>query len=172
MNPKSRRVQRKENRKEHPQDPEREIVELRERLQVQEQQVGVLREKTKQWEKKYNDKRDAESEKRKKTESLEETVKKHAEKEALLSQQLETIMKDTLVPIIAAVVMKAMYKRAARVPQQDQNAGGQDDRVERIRNLRSRFLELGYENAEQVVEFADMWSEVIAVQNTAPRSYG
>ncbi|RPB00310.1 hypothetical protein L873DRAFT_1789062 [Choiromyces venosus 120613-1] len=149
MSSKSKRLQWKENQKECPKDAEKEIAELKQRHQVQEVPAGVLKKEKKEWEEKYNTKRDAEARRRAELQRLEKTVASQAAMEITLSQKLETVVKDTLVLIIAAVVMKAVYKRAAEVPQQDQNAGG-------LRNLRSRLLHISYENAEQVVEFADM----------------
>ncbi|KAG0643261.1 hypothetical protein HOY80DRAFT_1094993 [Tuber brumale] len=122
---------------------------------AQERQVGGLKQEKEEWQVKYNEKQDGEAIGRVEIQHLNETAEANATKETALAQELETVMKDTLVPIFAAVIMKVMYRRAADIPHQDQNAGGQDDRVERICELESRLLQLGYENSEQVAEFAN-----------------
>jgi len=50
-------------------------------------------------------------------------VKEHTAKEFELCRRSEIVI-GTLVPIVAAIVMKAVYKRAAEISHQDQNIGG------------------------------------------------
>ncbi|KAG0643258.1 hypothetical protein HOY80DRAFT_1033705 [Tuber brumale] len=138
-----------------PNDPEIVIADLKRRPKAQERQVGEFKQEKEEWEAKYSKKQDAEAIGRAEIQHLNKTAEANATKKTTLSQELETVMKDTLVLIFAAVVMKVMYKRAADIPQQDQNAGGQDGCVKRIRGLRSRLLQLGYENAGQVVGFTN-----------------
>ncbi|KAG0634515.1 hypothetical protein HOY80DRAFT_985997 [Tuber brumale] len=155
MNTKSKKLQRKEDLE--------EISRL-------ESPITELKKQSQEWEEKYNQELDAEESGRLEAQDLEETIKGHAERQIILSQQLERVMKDTVVPIVAAVVMKAMYKKAVEISQPDQNAERQDDRLERIRNPRSQLEgEFGYNNTKQAAEFTDMWSEVIGELNTATR---
>jgi len=67
--------------------------------------------------------RKAEENTRTKTKCEQERVEEHTTKEFELCRRFEIAI-GTLVQIVAAIVMKAVYKRAAEISHQDQNIGG------------------------------------------------
>ncbi|PWW76572.1 hypothetical protein C7212DRAFT_363678 [Tuber magnatum] len=176
MDSTSNTLQRSENLGGPTKSLKEQIKLLKEQLLIQEDRNGNLEEKAKQWEKMYNKKREEEARRRKTIQDIEKGDRNHTTRETELSKELETVMKSTLAPIVAAVIMKAVYKEAAevrpqepnpppgsesllriRIPPQERkkNPGEPDNRAAKIRKLRHRFLELGYENNQQVVEFGD-----------------
>ncbi|KAG0132848.1 hypothetical protein HOY82DRAFT_538536 [Tuber indicum] len=164
MNTQSKRNQRKEKKENEQNQPTR--------LQEALQQIAELKEQLRALEGKYNEKRVADAKNRVRVQELEAKLEKSKEKEESLSRQLEKVMEARAVPIVSAVVMKAMYKKAAGIPEQVKPADGQaqpadgqaqpadkqDGRVEKIRGLERQFLNHGYDNAQQVTEFADLVS--------------
>ncbi|KAG0132846.1 hypothetical protein HOY82DRAFT_538535 [Tuber indicum] len=162
MNTQSKRNQRKEKKENEQNQPKR----LKEALK----QIAKLKKQLRDLEGKYNKKRDADAKNRARVQELEAKLEKSEKKEASLSRQLEKVMEARAVPIVSAVVMKAMYKKDAGIPEQVKPADGQaqpangqaqpadkqDGRVEKIRGLERQFLNHGYDNAQQVTEFADL----------------
>ncbi|KAG0134154.1 hypothetical protein HOY82DRAFT_537722 [Tuber indicum] len=157
MNSKSKRNQRKENRENERNQPTR--------LQDGLDQIVKLKEQMWKFEGMYKQKRDDDAESRAKARALGEELAERKEKEKSLSQQLEKVMEARAVPNVSDLVMKAMYKKDAGVPEQVQPADGQAQpadrqgrRVENIRGLERQFLNHGYDNAQQVTEFAELVS--------------
>jgi len=105
---------------EGPGDPRIEIAEVSEHLEAEKALVEIL-VKNQEREKKYHQMLKADENTREKTECG--RVKEHTAKEFELCRRLEIVI-GTLVPIVAAIVMKAVYKRAAEISYQDQNIGG------------------------------------------------
>ncbi|KAG0643238.1 hypothetical protein HOY80DRAFT_1133977, partial [Tuber brumale] len=141
------------------------------RLERQLQQEGPKwKKEKKELEAKYIKKRDEEAERRAHNKVLKATATAQYAHAIELSQELEKAMKGTCVPIVAAVVIKAMYKKAVNIGQdcqkadghdgqnaggeEGQNTGGQDDRAGKILKHSSKFLKSGYEDGREVTEFA------------------
>ncbi|KAG0138725.1 hypothetical protein HOY82DRAFT_595218 [Tuber indicum] len=82
-----------------------------------------------------------------------------------LSKKLEPAMKGMLVPIVAAVVLKAVYKRA--VGASPSSFGNPVDRAAKIRSRKDEYATFGCKNQAQVEELADVWSGMIDARNTA-----
>lgn len=151
----SKRDLRKENRKDNPKDPSKAIQALNDRLAVKEATVVVLRKECDALQKKYEKKRNAESAKRVQNQRLESRLKKLELSEKALRQEVADLMAER-VPIVAAVVMKCVYKNAAKIATKEH--AGQDDRTEKMRHLEAGFKEIGYDKPELVAEFIDMVS--------------
>jgi len=96
---------------EEPKDPRIEIAEVSEHLEAEKALVEIL-VKNQEREKKYDQMLKADENTREKTGCG--RVKEHTAKEFELCRRLEIVI-GTLVPIVAAIVMKAVYKRAAEI---------------------------------------------------------
>jgi len=73
-------------------------------------------------------------------------------------QNLETLMKETRVPIIAAVVVKSLSKRIFNIQQQEFISN--TTRPEIIQKSRRKYDDSGYENEGQVIDLGDVVSLV------------
>ncbi|PUU80246.1 hypothetical protein B9Z19DRAFT_1123867 [Tuber borchii] len=161
---KSSKLLRKENRRENPRDPRKELAALREQLKEQEEANQALRESYRALEAKYNKKRDEESVKRTENQQLLKTIQELRLENAALTQKTVAVMAER-VPLVAAVVMKSVYKKAANIPSRE--SAGQDTRIKKMRSLGHKFQDMGCEGQEKINEFIEMWSTVIEQRNDA-----
>ncbi|KAG0129453.1 hypothetical protein HOY82DRAFT_540774 [Tuber indicum] len=153
----SKKDMRKENRIAQFKGSNPWIVELEEDLEKEKKLARTLVARNKQPQRKNGK---SQSAKKKLKDEMKELERQNQE----LSEQLEAATKGTLVPIVAAVVLKALYKRGLKVTPESSN--NQVNREEMIRDRKGKYADFGCENEAQVDELADVWSGVIDARNT------
>ena len=140
----------KENRK-----AKKKLLEGRiEELAKLHQTIERLTKKKEKWKQKYEERAAKERGEKDELEDTKKAVGEAKKRMTILEKRLEAAMKRN-VPIVAAIVLKAVYKHAVGIPQQDESPENQDTRGERIKSLSEMFHQFGCENAGQVVELAD-----------------
>ncbi|RPA92595.1 hypothetical protein L873DRAFT_1794155 [Choiromyces venosus 120613-1] len=117
--------------------------------------VEEVVQKNKAWEERYDDMQKEAEGWRRELKSARKMVSEKTDWRNKLEQNLEAGMEGRLVPIVAAVVLKAVYKKVTKVSQQSNSADNLNDRAQKIRDLRCKFVQFGCENEAQVVELAD-----------------
>ena len=156
MDPKSKKNRRKENQKENRKDGKNGTDALNQLL-TQKAAIEIsLRQECSDLKAKYEKKRDAESARRAENQRLDQQVIKLKLSEEALLQEIAD-MRAEWIPLIAAVVMKTIYKKAADI-QPKEHTARQDDRIEKMRQLGAGFKAIGYEEPKLVAEFVEIVS--------------
>jgi len=144
----SNKLKRKEKQQAQQQDTHEIIAKLTQDLEVEKKAMKKLQEK-------YNKAKKENQEMSKDLKSTKEKLKDETTKTKQLGKELNAIIRETKVPIVAAVVLKATYKRGAGMTEQRELAKSNDTRRKKIWNAKGEFSKYGCENEGQMVELAD-----------------
>ncbi|CUS12975.1 unnamed protein product [Tuber aestivum] len=97
--------------------------------------------------------------------STEELRKSNEELEHSRSR-LDGVMRKIVVPTVTAVVFESFFKKAMGLADADPLPDGRADIIRGRQNL---FNDFDLENEQEILEFADAWSDAVSAGNTAAR---
>jgi len=150
MRAQSNKLKGKEKQQAQQQDLNKIIAQLTQDLEVEKKASKELQEE-------YNLVKKENQEMSKDLKNTKKELNDKTNSTNQLESQLNAIIKETRVPIVAAVVLKAIYKKGAGVkkPGPVESANSNDTRRNKIWNAKGEFSKYGCENEGQMVELAD-----------------
>ncbi|PWW72764.1 hypothetical protein C7212DRAFT_334629 [Tuber magnatum] len=80
-----------------------------------------------------------------------------------IRDNLRMVMETTVVPIVAAVVLKSFYKKGMQPVHTSDPVP--DNHADIIRRHRRKFNAFGLENRQEMLDFAEVWPEVMLARN-------
>ncbi|RPA91537.1 hypothetical protein L873DRAFT_299698 [Choiromyces venosus 120613-1] len=93
------------------------------------------------------------------------TTEGQAKEVEQLNQDMRAVMSTTVVPIVAAVVLKSLYKKGVGLAPSEAHLS--DTRGNTIRQHHDWFSRFGLANRQEMLDFAEVWPVVMAARNTA-----